>query len=143
MAECDCISIEEEQEAFIRDFNSLEDWMIQYECLLGLTADMPVVYSEEKIQENLIEGCQARLWVVLSFEDGRVRVRIDSEALIVKGIAAVIAKLFDKRYPEEICNTRLDFLERTSIRSQISTDRFHGMLKLIERICNYAGAQRA
>lgn len=134
------MSVKEEQEEFIRDFNELEDWMLQYECLLGLTADMDPVAPEEKNRNTLIEGCQAKLWVVLDFKEGRVRVRADSEALIVKGIVAVIVALLDDRTPEEICESELDFLNRTPIRSEISTDRFHGMQRVIERIRGFAAA---
>ena len=134
-------SIKEEQEEFIRDFNELEDWMFQYECLLGLTAEMEPLLPEEKNKDTLIEGCQAKLWVVTTWDSGKVRVRADSEALIVKGIVAVIVALLDDRTPEEICEAELDFLDRTPIRSQISADRFHGMQKVIRKICRFARQQ--
>lgn len=131
-------SIQEEQEEFIRDFNELADWMFQYSCLLELAADMESVRQEEKTEENLIPGCQAKLWVVLSFESGIVSVRADSEALIVKGIVAVIVALFDGHTPQEICEAKIDFLERTSLIQQISTDRFAGMQSVIRKIKTFA-----
>ena len=134
-------SVKEEQEEFIRDFNELEDWMIQYECLLSLTTDLEPLLPEEKTPDTLIEGCQAKLWVVLSMKEGRVQIRADSEALIVKGIVAVIVDLLHDRTPEEICESALDFMERTPIRSQVSVDRFHGMQKVIEKIRTFAKRQ--
>lgn len=131
-------SIQEEQEEFIRDFNELADWMFQYSCLLELAADMEPVRQEEKTEENLIPGCQANLWVVLSLENGIVSVRAESEALIVKGIVAVIVALFDGHTPQEICEAKIDFLERTSLIQQISTDRFAGMQSVIRRIKAFA-----
>lgn len=131
-------SIQYEQAEFIEDFNSLEDWMLQYECLLELTADMPPLQKEEKCEANRISSCQANLWLVLEFEDGSIRVRADSESLIVKGIAAVIVALFDNRTPEEICDAQISFLEDTPIKSQISTDRFNGMVGIIKKIKDFA-----
>ena len=107
------LSIAEEQAEFINDFNEIDDWMMQYSCLLELTADMKPVSDEEKNEQNKISGCQADLWIILSFENGIVHVRADSDSLIVKGIVAVIAALFDKRTPQEICGAHIDFLEKT------------------------------
>lgn len=135
-------SIQYEQDEFIEDFNSLEDWMLQYECLLDLTADMQPLQEDEKCEANRISSCQANLWLVLTFESGRIRVRSDSESLIVKGIVAVIVALFDDRTPGEICEAKITFLEDTPIRSQISTDRFNGMTGIISKIKKFAEQQR-
>lgn len=131
-------TIEEEQEEFIHDFNELGDWMTQYSCLLELSADLPALSEEQKTPEHLIPGCQATLWLVLSCQDGLVSVQADSESLIVKGIVAVIAALFDRRTPEEILHAKIDFLERTSLQQQISADRFHGMKSVIQAIQDYS-----
>ncbi len=131
-------SIAEEQEEFIADFNAFGDWMMQYQCLLELTADMKKMSEDEKNDNTLIAGCQAKLWVSTQYRDGLVYVKADSEALIVKGIVAVIVALFDERTPEEIVESRIDFIERTAIREQISTDRFQGMQTVIRRIRDFA-----
>lgn len=130
--------IREEQDEFIEDFNAFGDWMTQYQCLLELTADMEPLNEEEKNNETLIAGCQAKLWVKTEYRDGLVYVRADSEALIVKGIVAVIVALLNERPPEEIIENEIDFIERTPIRDQISTDRFQGMQTVIERIRQFA-----
>lgn len=78
------------------------------------------------------------LWIILSCENGIVHVRADSDSLIVKGIVAVIAALFDKRTPQEICGAHIDFLEKTPLKEQISTDRFHGMQTVIRKIRDYS-----
>lgn len=132
------LSITEEQAEFINDFNEIDDWMMQYSCLLELTADMEPVSDEEKNEQNKISGCQADLWIILSFENGIVHVRADSDSLIVKGIVAVIAALFDKRTPQEICGAHIEFLEKTPLKEQISTDRFHGMQTVIRKIQDYS-----
>ena len=81
------LSITEEQAEFINDFNEIDDWMMQYSCLLELTTDMEPVSDEEKNEQNKISGCQADLWIILSFENGIVHVRADSDSLIVKALS--------------------------------------------------------
>lgn len=132
------LSITEEQTEFINDFNEIDDWMMQYSCLLELTTDMEPVSDEEKNEQNKISGCQADLWIILSCKNGIVHVRADSDSLIVKGIVAVIVALFDKRTPQEICGAHIDFLEKTPLKEQISTDRFHGMQTVIRKIQDYS-----
>ena len=129
-------SIAREQAEFITDFNEIGDWLMQYSCLLELTADMKPVLPEEKNSHTKISGCQADLWVVLSYEN--VYVRADSDSLIVKGIAAVIVALFDARTPREICETHIDFIEKTALKEQISVDRFYGMQTVVKKIQSYA-----
>ena len=133
-------SISDLQEEFIRDFNELGDWMFQYSSLLELIPDMKPLRPEEKNDTTLIHGCQAKLWIVIGYdpETELVSVRADSDALIVKGITAVIVALFDERHPEEILEAKMDFLERTPLKEQISTDRFRGMQMVISRIRDFA-----
>ena len=131
-------SIAREQAEFITDFNEIGDWLMQYSCLLELTADMKPVLPEEKNSHTKISGCQADLWVVLSYENDNVYVRADSDSLIVKGIVAVIVALFDTRTPREICETHIDFIEKTALKEQISVDRFYGMQTVVKKIQSYA-----
>ena len=98
--------------------------MMQYSCLLELTAEMEPLFAKEKNEQNKISGCQADLWIVLSFSNDLIHVRAGSDSLIVKGIVAVIVALFDKRTPQEICGAHIDFPEKTPLKEQISTDRY-------------------
>ena len=123
-------SIAREQAEFIADFNEIGDWLMQYSCLLELTA--------EKNSQTKISGCQADLWVVLSYNNDNVYVRADSDSLIVKGIVAVIVALFDARTPREICETHIDFIEKSALKEQISVDRFYGMQTVVKKIQSYA-----
>lgn len=129
-------SIQDLQDEFVRDFNEIGDWMYQYSSLLELIPDMAPVLLEEKNDETKIHGCQAKLWVVTEYDSKSdlVLVRADSEALIVKGIVAVIVALLDKRHPQEIVKAEIDFIDRTALRDQISVDRFRGMQTVIRRI---------
>lgn len=138
--ECARETIRELQDEFIRDFNEIGDWLFQYSSLLELIPDMKPLFPEEKNDDTLIHGCQAKLWVVTEYdpESDLVLVRADSDALIVKGIVAVIVALFDERHPEEILEAEINFLERTPLKEQISTDRFKGMQMVIDRIRKFA-----
>jgi len=131
-------TIEEMQQAFIGDFNELGDWFLQYEYLLRLTASMESVSESERREENRIKGCQAKVWVVAACDGPRLRIRGDSDALIVKGMLAVVIQLLNNRTPDEIMKADIRFLEETDLRSQISTDRFHGMQTVVAGIKEYA-----
>ena len=111
-------SIQELQDEFVRDFNEIGDWLFQYSSLLELIPDMKPVLPEEKNDATLIHGCQAKLWVITDYDRDRdlILVRADSDALIVKGIVAVIVALFDERHPSEICHAKIDFLDRTPLK---------------------------
>ena len=86
-------TIQEEQDEFVETFNQIGDWMLQYDCLLELTADMEPLREGERTECNMVTDCQTRLWLVMEECDGMVRLRADSEALIVKGIVGIIVAL--------------------------------------------------
>jgi len=126
------------EDTFIEDINSLEDWFLQYEYLLEISADMPRVKEEERTEENRIPGCQSGVWVLFGFSDGRIRLRADSEALIVRGLVSIYVQLLNGRTPKEVLEFRPRFIEETNIKKQISTDRFHGLHAILERIQGFA-----
>ncbi|MCU6763464.1 Cysteine desulfuration protein sufE [uncultured Roseburia sp.] len=131
-------TIAEEEQEFIQEFNELEDWLIQYQALLELTSDMEKLYETERTEENRIHSCQAKLWLVLGYENGKISVRADSESLIVKGIVGVITALFHHRTPEEVRRADITFMDKTDIARQISTDRYKGMQLIIRKIKKFA-----
>lgn len=131
-------TIREEQDEFVAAYNAVADPLLQYDMLLSLYSDLPRLPPEEKTQENLIRGCVSRVWLACGYEDGRVRLRVESEALIVGGIAGVIVRLLDGRTPGEILEAELDFIRRTPLERELSTDRRRGMGRLISRIRDYA-----
>lgn len=132
------LSIVELEDSYMEDLDQLGDWFLQYEYLLAISADMPHVAEEERTEENKVHGCQSGVWLVLSYSEGRVHVRADSEALIVRGIVSIAVSLLDGRTPEEIAAYRPRFVEETNIKRQISTDRFRGIHSVIETIQRFA-----
>ncbi len=131
-------TIQEEQDEFVETFNQIGDWMLQYDCLLELTADMEPLREGERTECNMVTDCQTRLWLVMEECDGMVRLRADSEALIVKGIVGIIVALLDRRSPAEILAADLDFLDRTGLSAQLSVDRTQNIRRLLGRIRAFA-----
>ena len=132
------LSIVELEDSYMEDLDQLGDWFLQYEYLLAISADMPHVAEEERTEENKVHGCQSGVLLVLSYSEGRVHVRADSEALIVRGIVSIAVSLLDGRTPEEIAAYRPRFVEETNIKRQISTDRFRGIHSVVETIQRFA-----
>ncbi len=133
------MSIRELEDTFIEDLNQLNDWFLQYEYLLQISADLPHIPPEQRMESNRVRGCQSGVWLLLHAEDGKLSVCADSDALIIRGILAVIVSLLDGRTPEEICAYHPRFIEETCIKEQISTDRFRGIHEVIKKIQDYAG----
>lgn len=132
------MSVIEAEDSYIEDLNQLGDWFLQYEYLLAISADAPHVTKEERTEENRVHGCQSNAWLVLSCSEGRVFVRADSDALIVRGILSIAVSLLNGRTPEEILAYRPRYIGETNIKRQISTDRFHGIQAAIGMIQRFA-----
>ncbi len=132
------LTIAQLESTYIDDLNMLDDWFLQYEYLLQISADLPRIPEEERQETNRVKGCQSGVWLLLHAEDGRVRVQADSEALIIRGMLAVIVSLLDGRTPEEIVEYHPRFISETNIKEQISTDRFHGIHEVIRKIQEFA-----
>lgn len=131
-------SIAQKQDELVAVMNELEDWLLQYQLLLEIASEMPTLMPDECNGETLVRGCQSKAWLVCALENGRVRLRADSEALIVKGMIGAVLYVLDGQQPGEIAAASVDFFERTALRQQITTDRFQGMQQVIGRIKQYA-----
>ncbi|MCC8123781.1 MAG: SufE family protein [Oscillospiraceae bacterium] len=132
------LSLAELEDSYIEDLNTLEDWFLQYEYLLAISADLPHVAQEERTCLTRVRGCQSGVWLVLEYTDGKVGIRADSEALIIRGILSIVVRLLDGRTPEEIVAYCPRFIADTNIGTQISTDRFRGIHTVIETIQGFA-----
>lgn len=134
----EAMTIEEYENSFISDLNELDDWFLQYEYLLAISAEMPHIPEEERTDKNKVPGCQTGVWLKLSYEDGKVHVLADSVALIVRGIISIAVFLLDERTPKEIISYQPRFISETNISRQVSTDRFNGLHAVIRSIQEYA-----
>ena len=132
-------SIEELQNELIEQFEPFDDWMDRYQLIIEMGDELPQITEQQKKDENLIEGCQSRVWIVCeAHDDGTLHFRADSDALIVKGIAAMLLKIYDGQTPSAILNSPLFFIERLNLTGHLSPTRSNGLSSMIQRIKTYA-----
>lgn len=132
-------SIEELQNELIEQFEPFDDWMDRYQLIIEMGDELPQITEQEKKDENLIEGCQSRVWIACeAHDDGTLHFRADSDALIVKGIAAMLLKIYDGQTPSAILNSPLFFIEKLNLTGHLSPTRSNGLASMIQRIKTYA-----
>ncbi len=132
------MSIQEEEQAIIEEFSVFEDWMDKYEYIIELGKSLDVIDEREKIEENLIRGCQSRVWLSSRFEDGRIFFTADSDAIITKGIIALLIRVYNGRTPEEILSSDFSFIGEIGLKENLSPTRANGLVSMINQIRNYA-----
>lgn len=135
------MTINETQDEIIEEFEGLTDWMDRYAYIIELGNTLPEFPEELKTQENLIEGCQSRVWIAAEREEGgKIHFRADSDALIVKGIVALLMRVLSDRTPDEILGADLYFIERIGLREHLSPTRSNGLVAMVKQVENYARA---
>ena len=132
------MTINEQQEAVIEEFSEIDDWMDKYQMLIDLGNELDVLKEQYKTQENLIERCQSRVWIQCDHQDGKLLFTADSDALIVKGIIALLLQVLSGHTPKEILQCDLYFIDRIGLREHLSPTRSNGLLAMIKRIKAYA-----
>lgn len=133
-------SINEAQDEVIDEFSDFDDWMDRYQLLIDLGNELDALDDKYKTQDNLIDGCQSRVWVQCDLIDGRMVLTADSDALIVKGIIALLIKVLSGHTPKEILDTDLYFIDCIGLRDHLSPTRSNGLLAMIKQIKAYAVA---
>lgn len=135
------MTINETQDEIIAEFQELTDWMDRYAYIIDLGNTLPPFPESEKIPANIIEGCQSRVWISAKLnEDKTIHFDADSDALIVKGIIALLLKVLNDRTPDEILNADLYFIEKIGLKEHLSPTRSNGLLAMVKQIHNYARA---
>ena len=135
------MSINEVQDEIIEEFEGLTDWMDRYAYIIELGSQMPPMEEKYKTPANLIEGCQSRVWIEAQLEpDGKIAFEADSDALIVKGIVALLMRVLNDRTPREILDADLYFIDRIGLASHLSPTRSNGLLAMVKQIRDYATA---
>lgn len=137
------MTINEIQDEIIEEFSLFDDWMDRYALLIELGNSLDNLSAVYKVENNLIEGCQSRVWLQADLTDGRIIFRADSDAVIVKGIIALLIKVLSNRTPDEILNADLYFIERIGLKEHLSPTRSNGLLSMIKQIRFYAMAFKA
>jgi cysteine desulfuration protein SufE len=131
------------QEEIIEEFSVFEDWLDRYNYLIELGNDLPAIDEKYRTNEYLINGCQSKVWLHADMVDGRIQFKADSDAIIVKGIVALLVKLMNDRTPEEILENELFFIEDIGLSQNLSPTRSNGLLAMVKKMRLYAMAYQA
>ena len=137
------MTINEVQDEIIEEFSDFEDWMDKYQLLIDLGSDQPPLEEKYKNEQNLIDGCQSRVWLQADMIDGKLHFQAESDALIVKGIVALLIRVLGDHTPQEILDTDLYFIERIGLSEHLSPTRSNGLLAMIKQMKMYALAFKA
>ena len=136
-------TIKEIQDEIIAEFNDFDDWLDRYQLLIDLGGEQEPLPEEYKTDNNLIEGCQSRVWLQADYVDGKVLFRAESDALIVKGIIALLIKVVSGHTPDEILEADLYFIDRIGLREHLSPTRSNGLLSMVKQMRMYALVYKA
>ena len=132
------MTINELQDEVIEEFSDFEDWMDKYQLLIDLGNDLEPLEEKYKTESNLIEGCQSRVWVQADYEDGKLVFKAESDALIVKGIIALLLRVLSGHTPQEILDSELYFIDAIGLKDHLSPTRSNGLLAMVKQIRMYA-----
>ncbi|MDE6159424.1 MAG: SufE family protein [Bacteroidaceae bacterium] len=132
------MTINEIQDEIIEEFTELDDWMDRYQLLIDLGSEQPPLDTKYKTEQNLIEGCQSRAWLQADLVDGRIRFQAESEALIVKGMIALLVRVFNDQTPQDILDADIYFIEKIGLREHLSPTRSNGLLAMLKQMKLYA-----
>lgn len=137
------MTINEIQDEVIEEFADFEDWMDKYQLLIDLGSDQAPLDAQYKTEQNLIDGCQSRVWLQADLVDGKVMFQAESDALIVKGIVALLIRVLSGHTPSEIIDADLYFIEEIGLREHLSPTRSNGLLAMLKQMKLYALAFKA
>ena len=137
------MTINEIQDEIIEEYSDFEDWMDKYQLLIDLGSDQSPLEEKYKNEQNLIDGCQSRVWLQADMIDGKLHFQAESDALIVKGIVALLIRVLGDPTPQEILDTDLYFIERIGLSEHLSPTRSNGLLAMIKQMKMYALAFKA
>jgi len=136
-------TINEIQDEIVEEFSMFDDWMDRYALLIELGNSLEKLDDKYKTEDNLIVGCQSRVWLHADYVDGKIVFKAESDAVIVKGIIALLIKVLSNRTPDEIINTDLYFIEKIGLKENLSPTRSNGLVSMIKQIRFYAMAYKA
>ena len=136
-------TINELQDEIIEEFSDFDDWMDKYQLLIDFGSEQEPLAPEYKTDQNLIDGCQSRVWLQADLVDGKIEFQAESDALIVKGIIALLIKVVSGHTPDEILENELYFIEAIGLKDHLSPTRSNGLLAMVKQMRMYALAFKA
>ena len=131
-------TIQKIQEEILKEFDLFEDWMGKYEYIIELGKTLPMIDNKHKTDNNLIKGCQSRVWLHADEQDGKIIYSADSDAIITKGIIAILIRVLSNQTAEEIVKADLAFIDEIGLKEQLSQTRANGLVSMIKEIKLYA-----
>lgn len=132
-------SIKTKQEDIIEEFSMFDDWMQRYEYMIELGKSLPLIDDKYKTEENIIKGCQSRVWLYAEMtDDQKVEFTADSDAIITKGIVAILIRVFSDEKPEDILEANTDFIDEIGLKEHLSPTRANGLVSMIKQMKMYA-----
>ena len=132
------MSIENIQNEIVDEFSMFEDWMERYEYMIELGKSLPLIDSNYKTDDNIIKGCQSKVWLHADFDKDKVIFTADSDAIITKGIVAILIRVFTNQTPQAILAANTDFIDAIGLKEHLSPTRANGLLSMIKQIKMYA-----
>lgn len=128
------MSIEETEQEIIEEFEMFDDWLQKYEYLIDLGKSLPLIDEKNKTNDKLIKGCQAQVWLQSEFKNGKIIYTADSDAIITKGMVALMVRVLSNHTPDEIINAKLNFVEKIGLIKHLSPTRSNGLVSMIKQM---------
>ena len=137
------MNIEEIQQEIIEEFRDFDDWMDKYQLLIDIGSEQEPLPEQYKTEQNLIDGCQSRVWLQADYIDGKIHFQAESDALIVKGIVTLLIRVLSDHTPDEILDADLHFINDIGLTEHLSPTRSNGLLAMLKQMKLYAMAFKA
>ena len=131
-------SIKEIQEDIIDEFSMFEDWEERYQYMIDLGKTLPLIEEQYKTEDHIIKGCQSKVWVHAQMDDDKVVFTADSDAIITKGIIAILIRVFSNQHPKDIIEADTDFIDKIGLKEHLSPTRANGLVSMIKQLKMYA-----
>ncbi len=132
------MKIQEIQNEIVEEFSLFEDWMQKYEYIIELGKSIQPIDNKNKVDSNLIKGCQSKLWLHAELKEGKVIYTADSEAIITKGIAAVLLRVFSNQTPVDIIDSNVNYIDEIGLKEHLSPTRANGLMSMVNQLKYYA-----
>ncbi len=130
--------IKEIQDEIVEEFSMFDDWMQRYEYMIELGKSLPLIDNQYKVEDNLIKGCQSKVWVHAEMEDEKLKFTADSDAIITKGIIAILIRAFSDQHPKDIIEADTTFIDEIGLKEHLSPTRANGLVSMIKQLKMYA-----
>ena len=137
------MTIKEIQEEIIDEFEMFDDWMERYEHLIELGKSLPIIDAQYKVDENIIKGCQSKVWLHSDLQGNKIQYTADSDAILTKGLVALLLRVFTNQTPQDILAADTQFIDEIGLKEHLSPTRANGLVSMLKQIKLYAIAQQA